>query len=149
MVIAKILEEIFKVPNREVKEENVEHKKLELNEKQVYESSIVFTFSLTVTVPPSSMILRSENYREFDRRIKIRKISIYFPPGCQDLVKVLIGVGNSYITQNWIVSSDDKRLEITPYNTIVEQGTIVWAEVINEDVEYPHKVDIDFEAQYI
>jgi len=125
----EIIEEIFKVPKKEV--------------------NIVFTFSLTVTVPPSSMILRSENYKEFDRRIKIRKISIHFPPGCQDLVKVLVGVGNSYITQNWIESSDDKKLEITPDNQIVEPGTRVWAEVMNEDIQYPHKVDIDFEAQYI
>jgi len=145
MEIGKVFEEIFKVPKKEEKVE-VKEVKTEVKESRVYRG--VYTFSLTVIVPPSSMILRTENYREFSERIRIRKISIHFPPGCQDLVKLLIGVGNDYITKNWIESADDKRLEIDEDIT-VEPRTRIWAEVMNEDIQYPHKVGIDFEYEYI
>jgi len=146
MGIVKILEEIFKAP----KKEKAEEKEVKQEVREIKPAARgVFTFSLTAVVPPSSMLLRTENYREFSERIKIRKISIYFPPGCQNLVKLLIGIGNRYITEDWVESADDKRLEIVPREEIVEPRTRVWAEIINGDLQNQHKVSIDIEAEYI
>jgi hypothetical protein len=105
-------------------------------------TSVPYVLSLTKTVPASTWIEKSDNYKEVPFASNVLNCNIFFPPGCQDLVQVRIGIGNDTLT-DWILSGDGKNLSI-PINKPVARGTIIWAEIQNLDTTYDHTPTIEF-----
>jgi len=105
-------------------------------------TSVPYVLSLTKTVPASTWLEKSDNYKLAPFAANVLSCNIFFPPGCQDLVQVRIGIGDSALT-DWILSGDGKNLSI-PINKPVARGTIIWAEIQNLDTTYEHTPTIEF-----
>jgi len=104
-------------------------------------------YSLTVTVPASTMITREENYIKFGEDVVITKVYVFFPDGCEDLLTVVLGAGSKEYAPK-IISGDNKSLWIEP-KLFVPAGTPIWAEIRNEDTTYPHTPTIEVEVEKI
>jgi len=102
---------------------------------------------LTVTVPPETFITRNENYITLGVDVVVRRVYIFFPDGCEDLVTCTVGAGNKEFITN-VISGDNKRLS-PEVNQFVPAKTPIWAEVRNEDTTYPHTPTIEVEIEKI
>ena len=87
-------------------------------------------------VPPETMITRRENYVEAPWEGILRMVVMHFPPGCNGLVKIKVGVGNREVT-DWIALDD--TTQVFEMHEDVMEGERVWAEIRNEDTTYPHR----------
>jgi len=103
--------------------------------------------SLTKTVPPSSRITREENRLVFDEDVRIITVYIFFPPGCEDLVEIVMGAGSHVFAPN-VISGDGKVVSFSP-NLFVGAKTPIWAEITNYDQTYPHTPTIEVEVERI
>jgi len=103
--------------------------------------------NLTVTVPSSTRITREENQIVLDEDVRITKVYIFFPPGCQDLVEIVMGAGSHEFAPK-IISGDGKSVSIEP-NRFVPAKTPIWAEVTNYDARNPHTPTIEIEIEKI
>jgi hypothetical protein len=101
--------------------------------------------SLTYTVPPASKVTRFENFFAYREPIKVIKVHVFFPPGCEDLVEVTMGSGFS-IFAPLIKSGDGKTVEFE-VNKELPPFTPVWAEITNYDTTYSHTVTIEVEIE--
>jgi hypothetical protein len=105
-------------------------------------TSVPYVLSLTKTVPAATWIEKKDNYKEAPFTANVLSCNIFFPPGCEDLVKVRVGIGDNTIT-DWIMSGDGKNLSI-PINKTVKRGDLIWAEIQNLDTTYAHTPTIEF-----
>jgi hypothetical protein len=97
---------------------------------------VTYTITLTKTTPPQTWYERYDNFQLAPFLGTITSVHIFFPPGCEDLVKVRFGAGDDYITE-WITSADGKSITI-PLNKLVAKDTPIFAEIMNFDTTYPH-----------
>jgi len=109
--------------------------------KAAFSSFLPYVISLTKTCPPSTWIQPEDNYKEAPFLANVVSCNIYFPPGCEDLVSVRIGIVDKEIT-DWIVSGDGKNVSI-PINKTVKRNERIWAEIMNKDSTYPHTPTIE------
>lgn len=105
-------------------------------------SQTPYVLSLTKTVPPATWVEKNDNYKEAPFTANILSCNIYTPTGCEDLVRIKIGVGDQALS-DWITSGDGKSLPI-PINKIVKRGELIWAEIQNFDTTYTHTPTIEF-----
>lgn len=103
--------------------------------------------SLTYTVPAATLITREDNYIVLDYDCIVRRVLIYFPPGCEDLVTVTVGAGDTTFLSG-IVSGDGKSIVAEPMAE-VKAKTPIWAEIKNEDTTYSHTPTIEIEVEKI
>jgi len=103
--------------------------------------------SLTVTIPPATRITREENRLVLDEDVRITRVYIYFPPGCEDLVTVVMGAG-SHVFAPEIISGDGKSVSFEP-NRYVPAKTPIWAELTNYDSTYEHTPTIEIEFERV
>jgi hypothetical protein len=101
-----------------------------------------YVLSLTKTVPASTWIEKSDNYKEAPFAANVLSCNIFFPNGCEDLVLLRVGIGDKTLT-DWIVSGDSKSLSV-PINKTVRKGELIWAEIQNKDTTYAHTPTIEF-----
>jgi hypothetical protein len=80
-----------------------------------------YTITLTKTTPAQTWYEKFDNFQLAPFLGTITSVHIFFPPGCEDLVKVRFGVGDEYLT-DWIQSADGKEL-IIPFNKLVAKDT--------------------------
>jgi len=103
--------------------------------------------SLTCTVPAASRVTREENELVLDEDVRITRVYIFFPPGCEDLVEITMGAG-SHVFAPRIISGDGKSVSIEP-NRFVPAKTPIWAEITNYDSTYEHTPTIEVEIEKI
>lgn len=94
---------------------------------------------LSKTVPPSTGYTRMENYKEAPFDGEITQIILHFPAGCNGLVSVKVGVGQTELT-DWIALDNTTQ----PLNASfpVKQGDRIWAEIYNYDELYEHRIGV-------
>jgi len=114
------------------------------NPNQVYPREIK---NLTITVPASTKITREENKIILDEDVRITRVYVYFPPGCQYLVEITLGAGKNEFAPK-IVSGDGKSVSIEP-NIFVPAKTPIWAEITNYDAINPHTPTVEVEVEKI
>ncbi len=105
-------------------------------------SQLPYVLSLTVSVPPQTWVERKDNSKPVPFTARVLSCNIFFPPGCEDLVQVRIGIGDSALS-DWIRSGDNKQLTI-PINKEVIRNTEIWAEIQNLDTANAHTPTIEF-----
>jgi hypothetical protein len=105
-------------------------------------TAMPYVLSLTKTAPAATWLEKKDNYKEAPFTANVLSCNIFFPPGCENLVKIRIGIGDNTIT-DWIMSGDGKNLSV-PINKPVRKGEIIWAEIQNQDTTYDHTPTIEF-----
>jgi len=103
----------------------------------------VVVSKLTLKVDPELKYEWWENYVKAPFTGVVRDAFVYFPPGCEDLVSVWLGVRQGeYYTQE-IKSGDGKFVPLTNLNVPVLAGNLIWAEIENRDLVNPHTPTIE------
>jgi len=101
-----------------------------------------YVLSLTKVCPASTWLTKEDNFKLAPFTANVVSCSIFFPAGCQNLVKVRVGIEDKTFG-DWIESGDNKPLTI-PINQVVEKNAVIWAEIQNEDTTYAHTPTIEF-----
>jgi len=101
------------------------------------------TIDLSYTAPASTLIERTDNYKEVDFSGELKQIIIVIPPGCEDLVTVRVGV-NSFDRLAFANKEGNYNMNIT---YLVKPGDIIWAEIRNADSTYSHGIGITIVAE--
>lgn len=94
---------------------------------------------LSLNVSASTGYTRMENYKEAPFDGTITQIVLHFPPGCNGLVQVRVGVDQTELT-DWIALDDTTQNLRASFH--VKQGDRIWAEIFNYDSEYSHKIGV-------
>lgn len=93
---------------------------------------------LSYTVPPATLIERTDNFKELNFSGEIKQIIIVIPPGCEDLVTVRVGV-NSFDKLAFANKEGNYNFNVS---YMVKEGDRIWAEIENADSAYKHAIAV-------
>lgn len=93
---------------------------------------------LSYTVPPATLIEKTDNYQKVNFVGEIKQVIIVIPPGCEDLVTVRVGV-NSFDNLAFANKEGNYSFNVS---YMVKPGDIIWAEIENADSVYKHGIGI-------
>ena len=106
---------------------------------EIYESRVI---NFSKKVEPATAYTLDDLYFYAERDGFISNVLFYFPPGCNNLVRIRVGVGNKQVFPGeGFFYADGYGDNVTVYKKF-KQNDRIWAEIYNYDETYDHDITL-------